>query len=442
MRISECKRSPWPWSANLCAANFGGGAQEDRRASAEAEFRIVASPQWRDGRFRNRQPLWMSRVKAVASLFSRDPNHAPTAPVPIFEGTAGELAKPVDGDLRATWLGHSTVFLEVEGQCILIDPVWAKRASPVSFTGPRRWYRPPLPLDAVPALDAVLITHDHYDHLDRGAVVALAGRTKRFIVPLGVGARLRAWGVPEARITELDWWETVRLGRLNITATPARHAGGRGVLDRDATLWSGYVVAGVARRVYCSGDTGMMEAFDEIGARLGPFDLTLMEIGAYSQSWPDWHMGPEQAVEAHRRVGGRVMLPVHWGLFSLSTHAWTEPIERAAVAAREKGVVLATPRPGESISPAVSRPRIGARWWPSIPWRAADRYPIVSTRDGRPAGDPSGRERKTVDASKLEALRRELIDRAYEHDRRGEPAAADLASMVSARLDELIAGGE
>jgi hypothetical protein len=204
--------------------------------------------------------------------------------------------------------------------------------------------------------------------------------------------------------------------------------------------------------VYYSGDTGMMDAFAEIGERFGPFDLTLLEVGEYSQLWPDWHMGPEQAVAAHKAVRGKVMMPVHWGLFSLSTHGWTEPIERAVAAANASGVVLATPMPGESIRPAARERQLGRRWWPALPWRRAEEYPVVSTHDGKKAAKQRGRAKELgrseaapkkngepASAADLEKLRRELRDRAYELDLQGQHVASDLALSVAARLDELLA---
>jgi len=384
MRILEGKRSAWFLAANLCAALTACASEKGRGELEEAvRERVQQSPQWREGRFRNEQPLWIDNLKALRSIFSRSKFNSPKEPLPVAMDTLERLAQPAATGLRVTWFGHSSTLLEIEGRRLLIDPVWGPRSSPVSFAGPKRWYPPVVALDALPAVDAVLISHDHYDHLDRGTIVALKDRVGRFIVPLGVGRRLRDWGVEPSKVTELDWWEQTKLGDLNIHATPARHAGGRGLTDRDKTLWCGFVFLGHERRVYYSGDTGKMKAFERIGERYGPFDLTMLEIGEYSQDWPDWHMGPEQAVEAHRKVGGRVMLPVHWGLFSLSTHSWTEPIERASSAAVHAGVMLATPVPGEPIEPLLTGELPIKAWWPALPWRSAHDYPIISTEDGR-----------------------------------------------------------
>jgi L-ascorbate metabolism protein UlaG (beta-lactamase superfamily) len=244
-----------------------------------------------------------------------------------------------------------------------------------------RFYAPPLPLDALPPVDAVVLSHDHYDHLNEETIRALASRVPRFIAPLGLGAHLEYWGVPAENITELDWWERTSIDGLEIVSTPARHFSGRSLWDRNATLWSSWALIGAERRVFFSGDTGMFPGFETIGEELGPFDVTLLEIGAYDSTWSDIHMGPEQAVEAHRMVRGKLMLPIHWGTFNLAFHAWTEPAERVLAAAERAGVTVATPRPGESITPAT--PHSGQHWWPDLPWKTADEVPIVSS--GMPA---------------------------------------------------------
>jgi L-ascorbate metabolism protein UlaG (beta-lactamase superfamily) len=193
-----------------------------------------------------------------------------------------------------------------------------------------------------------------------------------------VGAHLAYWGVPEERIVDLDWWERAKVRDLEIVATPARHASGRMLLDQDKTLWAGFALIGAKHRVWHSGDTGLFPGVTEIGQRLGPFDLTMIEAGAYGRWWPDWHLGPEQAVRAHQRVGGRVLLPTHWGLFNLALHGWTEPAERIVVAAKANNVTLLMPKPGQSIVPEAAPPEV-VRWWPEVPWVRGEQDPIVST---------------------------------------------------------------
>lgn len=272
----------------------------------------------------------------------------------------------------------SGVLIEIDDYRVLTDPVWATSVSPFSFHGSQRFSAPPVALSELPTLNAVVISHDHYDHLDRAAITFLNGNTAaKFLVPLGVGARLESWGVPAERIVELDWWQEHVLGGLTFAATPARHFSGRGLFDGDETLWSSWVIVGPTRRVFFSGDTGMFPGFTEIGRRYGPFDATLIETGGYSALWADVHLGPEQAVQAHQALRGRLMVPIHWGTFSMALHAWTEPVERVLVAAEAAGVTVAVPIPGESLEP--NAPANVTRWWPAVPWRRASEAPIVSS---------------------------------------------------------------
>ena len=224
-----------------------------------------------------------------------------------------------------------------------------------------------------------MISHDHYDHLDHPTVIELAKRDVKWVVPLGIGAHLEHWGVAPDRITELDWWGEHVIGDLRLVATPARHMSGRSVTmsDQDQTLWSGWAMIGPEHRVYFSGDTAMFPGLAEIGERLGPFDIAMIESGAYNQMWSDVHLGPEQAVEAHRMVRGKLLMPVHWGMFDLALHSWVEPIERVLVAADVYGIQVVTPMPGESINP--DAPEAVAHWWPEVPWQTAEEAPVRSS---------------------------------------------------------------
>lgn len=331
----------------LAARGSLGAAPEGERLA-----RIHASPQWRDGAFRNVLPRVDGPVLRMAYEFvlGGSDYRTPTSPIPVVARDAASFTLGPTSGLRATWLGHSTMLLELEGHRILIDPVWGERTSPFSFMGPTRFFAPPLPLNDLPSIDAVVISHDHYDHLDTPTVKALAALDIRFVVPLGVGAHLEAWGVAPERITELDWWESTDVSGLTLTATPARHFSGRSLTD---------------------------DAMIEIGTRLGPFDLTMIEVGAYDALWADVHLGPEQAVLAHQLVGGDVMLPVHWRLFDLALHGWTEPMDRVLVEAERVGVRVAAPRPGESVEPALWMPP--ERWWPQVPWQSVLEAPVYSS---------------------------------------------------------------
>lgn len=351
---------------------FGQAPQGERLA------RMQQSPQWSDGTFDNPQPLWNDTWGMLTEALDSSAHASPVEPIPVIEVDGTRFSQPPESGLRITWLGHSTLLIEIEGHLILTDPIWGERTSPLTWIGPQRWYAPPLPLSEVPDLDAVVISHDHYDHLDYPTIVAMKDWDTTFIAPLGVGAHLAYWGVPEERIVELDWWDEHMLGDLRLVATPARHASGRHLLDQDRTLWAGYALIGASHRVFFSGDTGLFPGMTEIGDRLGPFDVAMIEVGAYGQAWPDWHLGPEQAVRAQQMLQGRLLLPVHWGLFDLAYHGWTEPIERVLVAAQEAGTAVVTPRPGEAIEPAAPPPVLA--WWPEVPWRSARDYPIIATK--------------------------------------------------------------
>ncbi len=304
-----------------------------------------------DGRrFRNTDvdARWTPRVAAslVRRLARQRSSGNPPGAIPVerpdLPGAAQQLA--------ATWLGHATVLLEIDGYRVLADPMFSDRASPSALVGPRRLHPPPLTVPDLPAVDAVLISHDHYDHLDRDTVTALTATSAApFLVPLGIGAHLRGWGVPADRVVELDWDAEHRLGALSLTCTEARHFSGRGPV-RNRTLWSSWAIAGPTRRVFFGGDTGYTAAFIEIGHRHGPFDLAVLPIGAYDAAWPDIHLTPEQALRAHRDLTGSVLLPIHWATFNLAPHGWADPIERLLRAAGDRGDAIACPRPGRRIT--------------------------------------------------------------------------------------------
>ncbi|HEY0243888.1 MAG TPA: MBL fold metallo-hydrolase [Gemmatimonadaceae bacterium] len=342
-----------------------GAAPEGERLA-----RIQRSPNYRDGAFRNPDATSSTPKGGTMQMLRRwlggKEQRVPPGPIPVVALTRANFDTTPASGLRATWLGHSSVLVEIDGARILLDPVWARRASPSSMIGPRRFFPPPLALEDLPPLDAIMTSHDHYDHLDRDVIRALeksvAQSRARFVVPLGVGAHLERWGVAPARITELDWGESTTVGPLTVTATPARHFSGRGLFDRNHTLWASWAVKGPVHTVFHSGDTGPFNGFGAIGLQHGPFDLTLMKIGAYDNAWPDIHLDPEQAVSAHEQLRGRVLLPIHWGTFNLAFHRWDEPADRIVAAAT--GTTLVMPKPGESIEPG-KPPAVNA-WWRGV----------------------------------------------------------------------------
>ena len=290
----------------------------------------------------------------------------PQAPLPSVDPRAAWL-RPSASGLRATWLGHSTVLLEIDGHRVLTDPVWGQRASPFRFVGPKRFQPVPLRLKQLPQLDVVVISHDHYDHLDLATIQTLARHSAvPFVTSLGVGAHLQAWGVPPGRITELDWWETHRVPGtgLTVTAAPSQHFSGRGLKDRNATLWSSLVMRGERHAVFFSGDTGLTTEYAQIRERLGPFDLVMLEVGAFHPAWGDIHLGPVNALKAHALLGGGALLPVHWGTFSLAMHAWDEPANTLLAQADPAHARVLMPRLGEAVEPADQRPV--AVWWRGV----------------------------------------------------------------------------
>jgi L-ascorbate metabolism protein UlaG (beta-lactamase superfamily) len=266
------------------------------------------------------------------------------------------------GDVRVTWLGHSSTLIEVDGCRLLTDPLWYNRVSPFTKVGPKRFFANPLPLDQLPKIDYILLSHDHYDHMDKSSLLNLTKRNIPVITMLGVGQRLIRWGVPKELVTELDWWQSVPLQNdLTVTAAPARHFSGRWLTDRFRTLWGAFAIAGPHHKVFFGGDSGYFEGFKEIGERLGPFSVTMLEIGAYNQEWESIHMGPENAVQAHVDLNGTLLMPLHWATFNLALHPWKEPVIRLIREAQNRNVSLLLPAPGQARE--WSNGALNSEWW-------------------------------------------------------------------------------
>lgn len=328
--------------------------------------RATGSARYRDNRFHNTDPsspvVRGDESSLWSSVLTRRGRGRPRRPIPL----ATPLAPAEAAELAVTWYGHSSVVVEIDGHRVLTDPVWSRRVSPSALIGPARLHPTPVDVAALPPVDAVLVSHDHYDHLDKATVTALL-RTQSapFVVPKGIGAHLRHWRVPEDRIVELDWDEQTTVGELVLTCTEARHFSGRG-LRRNTTLWSSWAVHGPTRSVFFGGDTGYSPRFAEIGLRHGPFDVTLLPVGAYDEHWPDVHMNPEEAVRMHTDLGrgdaaAGLLVPVHWATFNLAFHPWAEPITRLLAAAASAGATVRVPMPGQRID--VLRPGAQRHWW-------------------------------------------------------------------------------
>ncbi|MFT3802554.1 MAG: MBL fold metallo-hydrolase [Burkholderiaceae bacterium] len=331
----------------------------------------ASSPQSRDGRFHNPRPPGPGDMPESLLrvwwqfLFQKPAGTVPPSPLPIHRLTRAELDAAPDRSLYR--LGHSTLLMKLRGQWWLTDPVFSDRASPMQFFGPRRFHPPPIPIDELPPIRAVILSHDHYDHLDRAAIRALAGKVALFVTPLGVGDRLADWGIARDRIRQFDWWQQTEVDGLRLTATPAQHFSGRGLGDGNRTLWVSWVIedeggnGSGGLRVFFSGDSGYFDGFAEIGRRFGPFDLTLIENGAYDPRWPYVHMHPPHTVQAHLDLRGAWLMPIHNGTFDLAMHAWDDPFEQVLRAAAERDVRVATPMMGERLD--MNAPREGSRWW-------------------------------------------------------------------------------
>jgi L-ascorbate metabolism protein UlaG (beta-lactamase superfamily) len=287
-------------------------------------------------------------LKVLPQFFFNRKEREPKQPLGPFLTDVSLYERAPESGLRVTWFGHSSLLVEMDGVRVLLDPVWDERASPFSFLGPKRFFRPTMRLEEMPKVDAVLLSHDHYDHLGEKTVRALARLQPetRWVAPLGVGAIIQSFGVALERITEVDWTQRVEIGAMTVTAVPARHFSGRSLRNRNETLWTAFVLRTEQHQVYCGADTGLWPGFAAIAKEFGGFDLTMLEIGAFNEGWRDIHMGPDGAVEAFEALGGGVLMPIHWGLFDLALHGWREPIERVAELARAKGLRVFSPLPG------------------------------------------------------------------------------------------------
>lgn len=340
---------------------FGGKIKGERLE------RIKKSKNFSNGVFQNLVPTKVqgedfSFWKVMVEYFRQEEGRTPNKAIPVIP-VENDLFVKNDAEIRAVWLGHSTTLVSIDGVLILTDPMFSERTSPFSFGGSRHFdYTHRYDIENLPCPDLVIISHDHYDHLDRKTVLKLKSKNVHFVVPLGVGAHLDRWGVAASQYTELDWGDRfLWQDRLTIIAAPARHFSGRGLTDRNKTLWASWVIKTQKSSVFFSGDSGYFPGFKNIGDQYGPFDLCILECGQYNEGWPSIHMSPEETAQAHLDLQGRLLLPVHWGKFRLSLHHWTEPVLRVLKAASANGSSVATPRIGEPV--IVGAPIPQEKWW-------------------------------------------------------------------------------
>lgn len=322
----------------------------------------------RDGRYLNPVP---TQTGGISTIFKVGPRfflgakaRSPRQPLGPFRTDPSIYATQPRTGLRITWMGHATSIVEMDGARILIDPVWNERASPTTWSGPKRFFPAPLKLSQLPPIDAVILSHDHYDHLGAETIRALATlaatRSAQWIMPLGVSALLKQFGVPSERCQDLNWMDRARVGVVQITALPSRHFSGRSLFNRFETLWASFALTGPEHRVYYGADSGEWPGFGEIGEQFGPFHLSMFEIGASDPLWADIHMGPDGAVRSFRALGGQgLLMPIHWGLFDLALHHWKQPIEQIWPV---EGLKLWTPTPGDP-SDVFADQELRSEWW-------------------------------------------------------------------------------
>lgn len=335
--------------------------QIGRAPSGEHLERISLSPNHQNGSFQNQIETRMGSFGDMMGtmpefLFGKGQSPKDSLPV-LFD----EIDEVIDSLCHVTWYGHSAFLIEMNEKRILIDPMLSATASPVSFGSKRFPYTTPIPIDELTDIDIVILSHDHYDHLDYPTIKKLEAHIDHFYTALGVGAHLMHWGISSDRITELDWWDSASVGPLTLTACPARHFSGRGLTDRDKTQWASWVIQSADHNIYFSGDGGYGPHFKEIGDRLGPFDFAMLECGQYNEAWEAIHMMPEQSVQAGLDVGAKLSMPIHWGAFKLSIHSWTDPIKRFKRAAAVHDLPVVHPYIGERFAVGVEHPQ--TEWW-------------------------------------------------------------------------------
>lgn len=337
-------------------------------ASKQQQELFSKSKHYKDGKFLNNGGVKMEMslkdsFKAMWILFKSNSKAEPNKNIAVQKVDSISIAN-YNSKTRFIWFGHSTFLLQIKGKNLLIDPMFGDVPAPNPLLGNKRFSNElPIEIEKLPSIDAVLITHDHYDHLDYESIQKLKGKVKLFFTPLGIGIHLLKWGVEKERIIELDWWQEIKFDDLTIRCTPAQHFSGRGISDREKTLWCSWIIQSADENLFFSGDSGYGSHFKEIGEQYGPFDFAFMECGQYNNLWPLVHMFPEETAQAGLDIKAKKMMPIHWGAFKLASHSWTEPVERISKKAKELNVDLVIPKIGEIIEIGLNDSEEIYPWW-------------------------------------------------------------------------------
>ncbi|WP_413587342.1 MBL fold metallo-hydrolase [Bdellovibrio sp. HCB274] len=348
-----------------CASSFGKLPTKENTDG----FKTSKNFDSEKGVFMNRRPTLVEEMRKRTMNFATikefllggDKDRVPAQSLPEVKPDFAEFLKP-SNDLKVAWFGHSTILLNFDGKIVLIDPVLSNSTGPLGIMM-KRFQNPVVELADLPKIDAIVISHDHYDHLDMDSIKFFKDKDVPFIVPLGVGAHLTSWGIAAERIQELDWWQSTKVADLELIATPAQHFSGRGMFNQNKSLWASWVIKNDKHRIFFSGDSGYDTHFKDIGEKLGPFDMAFVESGQYNEKWAEVHLLPQESVQAFKDLNAKRYFPIHWGMFSLAFHSWYEPLEKLTAAAEANGMVLVTPKIGEVVS--VNDSYLSTRWWNS-----------------------------------------------------------------------------
>ena len=338
------------------------------KITVEQKEEYSKSKHFTEGKFYNEEAVNMEMsfgmMRKMLKEFSNAPKTTiPNKDIPTLKIDSLNVAEFRDST-RLIWFGHSAFLLQIANKNILIDPMFGETPAPHPWFGGKRFSKElPIEIEKLPSIDAVLISHDHYDHLDYPSIIKLKEKVKMFYTPLGVGAHLQKWGIDKSRIVELDWWQDKTFDNLVFRCTPAKHFSGRGLLDRYSTLWSSWIVKSDSMNIFFSGDSGYGAHFQEIGEKFGPFDFAMLECGQYNKLWEDIHMFPEQTAQAGIDLKAKKIMPIHWGAFKLAVHPWTESVERMTKKSEELKMDYIIPKIGESNVLESNQQYAQEKWW-------------------------------------------------------------------------------